>query len=111
MEDNPVGSYIGVAQSHIGRVLVCFNEGAGVPTQKTSILSKVQMEANGCTVDDTSILHGGRQVIITKCGYHFPLELHNGLCYLDITYPTKEDELTLDTVILTSEQMGSFKVQ
>ena len=103
VEDNPVGSYIGVAQSQFGRVLVCFNEGAGVPTQKTAVLSKVQMEAYGCTVDDTSILHGGNQVIITKCGHHFPLELHNGLCYLNITYPTEEDKHTLDTVILTSD--------
>jgi len=57
----------------------------------------------GCKVDDTSILHGGKQVLITKCGHYFPLELHSGLCYLYITYPTAEDERELDTVILTSD--------
>ena len=100
VNDKTVGTFIGVVQSHLGHVLVCMNEGAGVPTQKTSVLSKVQMTDYGCKVDDTSILHDGKQVFISKCGHFFPLELHNGLCCLDIiTYPTEEDERTLDTVI------------
>ena len=103
VEDNHVGTYIGIAHSHLGKVLVYVNEGAGVPTQKTPVLSKIQMSAYSCTVDDTSILHGGKQVLVTKCGHCFPLELHNGLCYLDITYPTEEEECTLNTVILTSD--------
>ena len=79
------------------------NEGDGVPTQKNSVLSKVQMTDYGCKVDDTSILHGGKQILKSKCGHFFPLELHNGLCYLVITYPTEEDEREFDSVILTSD--------
>ena len=32
IDDNHVGTFIGAAQSHLGRVLVCMNEGTGVPT-------------------------------------------------------------------------------
>jgi len=73
VNDKSVGTFIGVAQSHLGRVLLCMNEYAGVPTQKTYVLSKVQMTDYGCKVGDTSILHGGKQVLKSKCGHFFPL--------------------------------------
>ena len=79
LEDNIAGTYITTATSNFGRVLVCINEGAGVPDQSNSVFSKVQLTDYGCKVDDTSILHGGKQVLISRCGHHFPLELHNGL--------------------------------
>ena len=64
----------------------------------------MQLTDYGCKVDDTSILHGGKDVLVSRCGHQFPLGLHDRLCYLDIRYPTAEDEATLDTVILTSDK-------
>ena len=49
-----------------------------------SIHSSIQMEHFKATVDDKSIMAGGKQHIITNCNYVLPLSIRNGLPNMSI---------------------------
>ena len=56
-------------------------------TQQNSILSIVQMQDNGCLVNDVTKAHGGTQTIMTPNDVRLPLVIKNGLPYLEHYYP------------------------
>ena len=61
------------------------------------------MEAFGLTVDDKSVKVGGYQRIITPDGYIIPLQVHNGLTYMDMQPFTDKEKEDLPMVFLTSD--------
>ena len=67
------------------------NNYARVPTQKTTIHSKVQLEAHGNLVYDTPKVFGGKQCLITPCGCYIPMVVKGGLCYIEQQKPTWEE--------------------
>jgi hypothetical protein len=56
-----------------------------MPGRKT-ILSTLQLEANGCTVvaKSASLNNGQQPYIRSPDGYYFPMSMSVGLAYLDI---------------------------
>ncbi len=54
-------------------------------------------------VDDKSSKVGGKQHIVTLDGYIIPLNICNGLAYMDMSVPTDKELSTLPHVFLTSD--------
>ena len=80
----PLVSVGGVSQSQSGPVILIFHQYAHYGKNK-SIHSPVQLESFHNTVNDRSIkLNGGGQFIKTNDGYHFPLDIYEGLPYLPL---------------------------
>jgi hypothetical protein len=73
-----------------GDVIATFHQMALLGKGK-SILSCLQMEADGADINDcTSTLHGGKQRILMD-GYLIPLDFNNGLAYLRCSIPSMVD--------------------
>jgi hypothetical protein len=82
-----------VATSDQGPVIIChLPESASMPGGKT-ILSTLQLEANGCTVvtKSASLNNGQQPYIRSPDGYYFPMSMSEGLAYLDIP-PVLDDK-------------------
>ena len=92
----------GVVRTQLGEVIVILNQAAYLGKGKT-IISCGQMEHYGIDVDDKSVRVGGKQRIKTPDGYVMPLELKNGLPFLDIRPYTDEEFDQLPHVVLTSD--------
>ena len=54
----------------------------------------------------TDVLHssGGKQSIVSKDGYHIPLAVREGLCYMDMRPPTDEELDSLPQLIFTADE-------
>ena len=57
-------------------------------TQQNSVLSVIQMQDNGCLVNDVAKAHGRTQVMMTPNGVRLPFVIKYGLPYLEHYYPT-----------------------
>ena len=86
------------------KIIVIVHQAAYVPTSN-SILSNVQMRANGCKVDDTALEHNGTQCITTDNGYKIPMCLKNGLSYVKGRPYTDQEWIDLPHVHLTSDNL------
>ena len=83
MPDIPIVTAGGVVNTQKGEVILVMNQYASIRKGKT-IHSSGQLESFGATVDDKSIKVGGYQRIITPDGYIIPLQVRNGLVYMDM---------------------------
>ena len=63
-----------------------------------------QIEHSRNLVDDRSSQVGGTQRLVTKDGYVIPLEMCNGLVYLDMHPPSDDEYHNLPHVVLTSDE-------
>jgi len=86
----PLGTVGCVVQSQRGDVLLICHQYAVMGRGKT-IHSCIQWEAFGNTVNEKSIQFGGTQSVTTPCGYRIPLDIVNGLAYLN-SRPFTDDE-------------------
>ena len=98
----PIVTVGGVVKTHKGFVIVICPEYAGLCTGKT-IHSSGQLEAFKNTVDERSRKIGGQQLIRTVDGFNIPLDIKNGLAYLDIRPFTDREFLELPHVYLTGD--------
>ena len=98
-----IGTLCGFVQTNRGPAIAILNQAANTGRGQT-ILSCVQMEAFGVTVDDKSVKVGGKQCISTPDGFEIPLDIKNGLAYIKMRPPT-DRELASDIphVVLTSD--------
>ena len=104
MNNLAIVSVGGVVRTQRGEVIAILNQFARNVGGKT-LLSCVQLESYGITVDDkSSILGIGTQTLHTPEGYTIPLTFHNGLPYMDIRPFTNSEWDTLPHVILTSDE-------
>jgi hypothetical protein len=87
----PIGSVGGVARVQGGReIIVVFHQYAILGRGKT-IHSAIQLEDWNNQVSDTALAFGGQQRIVTAEGYVIPLDISNGLVYIN-TRPFTDDE-------------------
>ena len=104
MNNLAIVSVGGVVHTQRGDVIAILNQFARNVGGKT-LLSCVQLESYGITVDEkSSILGIGTQTLQTPEGYTVPLDFHNGLPYMDIRPFTNREWDTLPHVILTSSE-------
>ena len=93
----------GVISTNKGDAVGLFHQYAHVGQGKT-IHSIGQMEHFGLDVNDRSIsLRHGKQRIVTPDGYVIPLQLREGLAYMDMRPPTDHDLATLPHITFTSD--------
>jgi hypothetical protein len=94
-----------VATSDQGPVICHLPESASMPGGKT-ILSTLQLEANGCTVvtKSTSLNHGQQPYIRSPDGYYFPMSMLEGLAYLDIRPVLDKEWDNLPRTFLTKDE-------
>ena len=93
------GAYM---KSQRGPVIGIFHQYANIKTGK-SIHSSGQLEQYESQVDDKSMKVGGCQRIITLDNYCFPLDIIDGLAYLQVRPYTDTEFSTLPHVIMTSD--------
>ena len=75
-----------------GKIILIMSQYAPQSNDKT-IHSKNQLEHFSCKVLVTAQCHGVHQVLYTLKSYAVPLNVHNGLFYIDMSIPN-EDNLT-----------------
>ena len=102
MNDLRIGTFMGVAKSNYGDVLVVLHQYA-YHGQGRTIHSSPQMESFGIKVDDKSIKAGGTQTITAHHGFQFPLDIRDGLPYMPMRPPSAKERETLPQVVLTSD--------
>ena len=92
----------GVIQTQNGPCIAILNQYAYLGKGKT-IHSSGQLEFHKNQVDDRSKKVGGKQCIITLEGYVIPLQVINGLPYLNMHPPTDSDLEKLPHIVFTSD--------
>ena len=71
--------------------------------QGKTIHSSGQLEHYSIEVDDRSRVVKGKQRIVTLEGYKIPLQVRDGLVYMDQSVPTDRDMEAYNHVIMTSD--------
>ena len=102
VSDLRIGTAAAVVQTQRGMVCIIMHQYAIYGKGKT-IHSCGQWENFGVQVEDRSRTVGGRQRIITPDGYVIPLQIRNGLAYIDMRPPNDEELDTLPQVIVTAD--------
>ena len=102
MEELPVVSAVTAVDLEEGTFILEVNEAIHVPNNPTSLLSTFQVRENGGIVDDVSARHGGKQRIM-KDGIDLPLDLQDGLLFLNTRLPTENERQNCTRIILTSD--------
>ena len=93
MEPLPLIQCVSVVETlNEGKIILIMSQYAHKPDSKT-IHSKSQIEHFGGTVYDSAQAAGGSQMVVTHEGYAIPLNVHNGLCYMDMQ-PASNSDLT-----------------
>ena len=92
----------GVIETQHGPCIAILNQYAHLGKGKT-IHSSGQLEFHKNQVDDRSKKVGGKQCIVTLDGYIIPLQVKNGLPYLDMHPPTDDELENLPHVVFTSD--------
>ena len=88
-----------------GNIILIMSQYTHHPSGKT-IHSKNQLESFRCCIFDSSCKHGGKQLILISA---FPLHVHNGLFYMDMSKPTGSDLQHYPHCFITSEaNVGPF---
>ena len=98
----PIVTAGAVVKTQHGEIILVMNQYASVCTDKT-IHSSGQLEAFGHTVDDKSVKTGGYQQLITSDGYIIPLQVRNGLVYIDMRPYTDNEKNELPMILLTAD--------
>eukprot|EP00984_Skeletonema_dohrnii_P001643 scaffold529_cov107-Skeletonema_dohrnii-CCMP3373.AAC.3 len=80
-------------------VLGIFHE-YGEIERGNSIHSKIQLQDGGCEVFDDSVLLGGRQCLVHKDGSIIPFNIHQGLPYIRMIYPSDDDLQNLPRITI-----------
>lgn len=99
----PIGTVAGVLKTQLGPVVGIFHQYAYHGKGRT-VHSCGQIEHFRNLVDDRSSQVGGMQRLVTKDGYVIPLEMCNGLVYLDMHPPSDDEYHNLPHVVLTSDE-------
>eukprot|EP00984_Skeletonema_dohrnii_P005795 scaffold2045_cov181-Skeletonema_dohrnii-CCMP3373.AAC.1 len=98
-----IGTFAAKIRLDDGRfVLGIFHE-YGEIESGNSIHSKIQLQDGGCEVFDDSVLLGGRQCLVHKDGSIIPFDIHQGLPYIRMIYPSDDDLQNLPRITMTSD--------
>ena len=102
VQDLPVCTVAAQVKSNKGPIILIMHQYAYLGKGKT-IHSSGQIEYYKNAVDDKSSKVGGKQCIVTPDGYVIPLNIKNGLAYMDMSKPTDQEFSSLPHVVLTSD--------
>jgi len=102
VQDLPICTVAALVRSNKGPIIIIMHQYAYLGKGKT-IHSSVQIKYYKNNVDDKSSKVGGKQRIVTLDGYIIPLNIRNGLAYMDMSMPTDKEFSTLPHVVLTSD--------
>ena len=97
LKNLPIVTVAGVINTQKGPIVGMFHQYANYAQGKT-IHSSNQIRDFGLTINDVPHSSGGKQSIVSKDGYHIPLAVREGLCYMDMQPPTDE-ELGFSTAV------------
>ena len=109
VKDLRIGTGAGMVMTHVGPIIVIMHQYAYYGKGKT-IHSCGQWEHNGNAIDDRSVNVGGKQRITTADGYVIPLQVRNGLPYIDMRPPTDDELAKLPHIIVTSDMPWDPKI-
>jgi hypothetical protein len=98
-----IGTFAAKVITTTGKAILCiFHEYGELKTGKT-IHSRIQLRDGSSQVYDDPERLGGKQCIETLEGHQIPLAFKNGLPYINMQFPTKEETTTLPHVIMTRD--------
>ena len=103
LKNLPIVTVAGVINTQKGPIVGMFHQYANY-TQGKTIHSSNQIRDFGLTVNDVPRSSGGKQSIVSKDGYHIPLAVREGLCYMDMRPPTDEELDSLPQLIFTADE-------
>ena len=109
VKDLRIGTGAGMVVTQAGPIIIIMHQYAYYGKGKT-IHSCGQWEHHGNAIDDRSMNVGGKQRVITKEGYVIPLQVRNGLPYIDMRPPTDEEMKTLPQILVTSDMPWDPKI-
>ena len=98
----PIGTCAGLVESTSGPIIVIMNQYAHYGKGNT-VHSVNQLLDFGMEVDPVPKRFGGKQRIRTPSGHVIPLNIRNGLAYMDMSPPSDRDLDELVHVLLTSD--------
>ena len=98
----PIGTCAGLVESVTGPIIIIMHQYAHHGEGNT-VHSVNQMLDFGVEVDPVPKRFGGKQRIRTSSGHVIPLNIRNGLAYMDMSRPTEKDMDDLEHVFLTSD--------
>ncbi|HET7637806.1 MAG TPA: hypothetical protein VFK47_03615, partial [Ktedonobacteraceae bacterium] len=103
VKDVIIGTCAGRIMSTNGPI-ICLLHQYAYTGKGSTIHSVIQLESFGLDVNDRSLkLKHGKQRIMTPDGYIIPLQIREGLAYLDMRPPTDFELENLPHVVLTSD--------
>ena len=102
IQDLPICTVAATVKSNKGPIIIIMHQYAYLGKGK-SIHSSAQMEHYQNIVDDKSNRVGGKQCIKTLDGYIIPLNIQNGLVYMDMHAPSSKEYNDLPHIVLTSD--------
>ena len=102
VQNLPIGTCAGLVESITGPVILIMHQYAHHGKGNT-VHSVNQLLDFGVEVDPVPRRFGGKQRIRTSSGHVIPLNIRNGLAYMDMSCPTEQDMEDLVHVILTSD--------
>ena len=103
INDKRLASFCAVVSTDAGPKLGIWHNYAYVPEQQGTIHLTIQMKANGILVSDNPRACGGHALMRHPDGVQIPIVFCYGLPYICQRYPTKEEFLNLDQIIMTDE--------
>jgi hypothetical protein len=99
-----IGTVAGLVKSTNGPVIAIFHQYA-IHGKGRTVHSVGQLEDYGLDVNDRSLkLKNGKQRIVTPDGYVIPLQIRDGLAYMDMRCPTEQEMEELPHVVFTSDE-------
>jgi len=100
----PIATVGGKSKTNQGTMILIFHQYAYNPLGRT-IHSSIQMEAFDNLVNDkSSKVKGGTQKITVPTGEEIPLDIVNGLPYMDLSPYTDEEWKELPHMVMTSDE-------
>ena len=98
-----LGTFSAVIRTHLGERIGIWHQMASMPFGKT-ILSPIQMEFHRVSVNEKSPhVTGHTPTLITPDGYITPMEIYDGLAYLQLRPPTDHEWETIPKITFTTD--------
>ena len=98
-----LGTFAAVIRTHLGERIGVWHQMASMPFGKT-ILSPIQMEFHRVSVNEkTPHVTGRTPALVTPDGYITPMEIYDGLAYLQLRPPTDHEWESIPKITFTTD--------
>ena len=103
INDKQFASFCAVLSTDAGPKLGIWHNYAYVPEIQGTIHLSIQMKAYGIIIYDTPRAFGGQAMMRHPDGVQIPIVFHHGLPNIRQWYPTKEEFMNINQIIMTDE--------